>query len=188
MAGPNLYPGPLGTCKHCGQKTLVRLGSMIGPVGVKKWEASEDLVRTIYEQIREISKDGGGYVKTPEGGKYVTGKIVVCQRTKYCRRRSSKGRTTAKLIWVSVDAGIGEMSDELAGPFCGVCWPDYKKQFEYEDGKGYDFPIYYVISKFENLQLVFEAPEAEIEQDEPDDLEVEPEEDKSGASEVDGLF
>jgi hypothetical protein len=185
MAGSNLYPGPLGFCAHCDKKTLIRLGSLVDKPSLKKWVASEELIFAIYEHIRKIAKDGGGYVKTAEGKKYKSGKVVVCQRTKKCRKHAHEGLITKKLVWVAVQGKVGEMDESLSGPFCGICWPIYKTEFEHEDGAGFNFPLYYVITSFENIQLIFTnqpTPETLPSYEDPETHG------GSGTDEVEGLF
>ena len=161
MTGSNLYPGPLGLCGHCNKKTIIRLGSLAAK-STEPWTASVELIDAIYEIIRKVSSDGGGYVKTAEGKKYKPGRVVVCQRTEACRKHANKGLVTNRLIWISVDGAVGELTNMLLGPFCGICWPAYRRKFESEDGQGRtDFPLYYVITSFENIQLLFVKQEPE---------------------------
>lgn len=175
--GPNLFTGPPGLCPDCGQATLVRLGSFVQKPSQLPWKAHQDLVSSIYSQLKEQAVPGGGYTRTKIDGKtkkqYKIGKIVRCTRTKNCKKKDF----AAKYIWVAVDGKVGEMPQQLAGPFCGVCWPLFKDEFSHGDGMDFDFPVYYVITSFEALQPIFDAEDPSTEQ--PTD---------TGLDETEGLF
>jgi len=172
--GPNLFTGPAGSCPDCGQETLVRLGSFVSRPKTKTWVASHELIHVIYQQIKDAAVNGGGYVKVKDKNKtkkqYQIGKIVRCARTKKCKAKDA----AAKYIWVALGGNIGEMPQRLAGPFCGVCWPEYKHEFAHTDGMDFALPVYYVITSFEELQPIFESEDVVPETTEVsvDDLEV----------------
>ena len=176
--GPNLFTGPAGSCPDCGEATLVRLGSFVSKVAAKAWVADGDLVRSIYTQIKNNAASGGGYVKVRQDGeiqkKYVIGKIVRCTRTKQCKKKD----LAAKYIWVAVNGEVGKMPQQLAGPFCGVCFPSFKDEFAHGDGMDFDFPVYYVLTTFEALQPIFDAEDFVAEPTEPD----------NSLDETEGLF
>ncbi len=160
---PNLFTGPAGLCPDCGMATLIRLGSFVTKPKITKWKASNDLIEAIYESIKSRAVSGGGYIRVEgDDGKmkkqYKIGKIVVCTRTKYCKKKDS----AAKNIWVGINGVVGELPAQLAGPFCGVCWPLHKDEFSHSDGMDFNFPIYYVVTSFEALQPIFDAEDQSV--------------------------
>jgi hypothetical protein len=176
--GPNLFTGPAGSCPDCGEATLVRLGSFVSKPSQAAWVAQADLVSSIYSQIKALAKPGGGYIRIKVEGKtqkkYKIGKIVRCARTKNCKKKDS----AAKYIWVAVNGKVGELPQQLAGPFCGVCWPLFKDEFSHGDGMDFDFPVYYVITSFEALQPIFATEDQVLETTTTD----------TGLDETEGLF
>jgi hypothetical protein len=137
LKNPSLFIGPPGLCPDCGQETLVRLGSVLGPVTTARWIASKDLLDTIHEDARSCIRPTGEYVASRGQQKYKLMNKTVCR---FCEE------TAAKLIWISMNYEVGAMPDTLAGPFCTSCLKSQRDLFAHADGAAYDLPVYWVRS------------------------------------------
>lgn len=142
------FEGPSGRCPDCGEKTPIRVASLVSEVKLTDWTLAKDLLREIYNSVvssKRTDTKHRRHVDPNTGlGEIVTSEYeVVC--CKYCSREAKK------LYWVEV----GKKS--LAGPWCKGCLQTrVRHDLENDDGVMDDCRIFVMDSNRSAVKQITE--------------------------------
>lgn len=143
----SFFPGPRGSCSCCKKEVFVRLGSLTKPQS-QKWEASPALLAELYAEAAGcVIVTGEKYIESY----YVTRKKNQYHRAPVWRKASSRlwrcpycFRKASTLLWVARDGGVGQLPEELWGPFCALCFYVPRRGLEDISGASDSSPVYYL--------------------------------------------
>jgi len=149
MRRTSFFSGPAGTCSCCDKPVFVRLGSMLKATTETSWVASPTLLGELYRSaVGCVISKGEKYVKEywfekrKDGNYHRTPTFALAEgplwRCPSCMLKAST------LLWVDLDGTIGELTEQIDGPFCGRCFKRFKQKFESSEGVGADLPVYYL--------------------------------------------
>jgi hypothetical protein len=142
-----LQHGPLGLCGDCGQESFVRLSSFTRSLEGRAWTASHDLLYVLYADVLKQVRQGGkrGKRRNPKTGEmqevFKSGRVVVCATCELKTKKAEKS-VAATFVWFGLDGDVGQLPDNLAGPFCSRCLRHEMTRFEHMDGSDFDPPVY----------------------------------------------
>lgn len=110
--------------------------------------ADAGLIREIYAQVRDsIRRDRN--------------QKAYCVRSAACRKKTDQGVAVTRFMWVGIGKEIGQVPDQLLGPFCTQCWNAYKHTFQNDETTFAppQLPTYTVKLTNQSLTAILAAPQ-----------------------------